>query len=171
MRRNVKRSIGPIPAAIIVIVLVLAGTYLAVRKELPFQGHYEVDAVVRTANQLPAGSVVRIAGVDVGKVTKIETVGDGRQAARISMRINDKGRPLHEDAELKIRPRILLEGNFFVDLRPGSPSAPELDDGGTIPINQTAGPVQLDQVFSALPRDTRSDLKTLLAELNTGLSG
>ena len=39
------------------------------------------------------------------------------------MEIEDKGLPIKEDAELKIRPRIFLEGNFFVDLEPGSPSA------------------------------------------------
>ena len=36
------------------------------------------------------------------------------------MRIQDKGRPLHPDAHFKIRPRIFLEGNFFVDVTPGT---------------------------------------------------
>ena len=170
MRRNVKRGIAPIPAAIIVLVVALAGTWLAVKKELPFRSHFEVDAVVRTANQLRSGSEVRIAGVNVGKVTGVEAIGDGRQAARITLRITERGRPIHEDATLKIRPRILLEGNFFVDLKPGSPSAPVLDDGETIPINQTAGPVQLDQVLGTFRADTRKDLQGLLHELNSGLS-
>ena len=34
------------------------------------------------------------------------------------MEIEDKGLPIHKDATLKIRPRIFLEGNFFVDLSP-----------------------------------------------------
>ena len=38
------------------------------------------------------------------------------------MEIDDKGLPIHKDATLKIRPRIFLEGNFFVDLKPGTPS-------------------------------------------------
>ena len=42
------------------------------------------------------------------------------------MEIDEEGLPIHRDATLKIRPRIFLEGNFFVDLRPGSPSAPEV---------------------------------------------
>ena len=171
MTRNQRQGLGPIPWAIIVIVFAVIGTYLAWKKELPFRSHFEVDAVVRTANQMRAGSEVRIAGVTVGKVTKIEAVGDDEQAARVTMRINEKGRPIHKDATLKIRPRILLEGNFFVDLSPGSPSAPALGDGDTIPINQTAGPVQLDQVLGAFTADTRKDLKVLLRELNTGLSG
>jgi phospholipid/cholesterol/gamma-HCH transport system substrate-binding protein len=171
MRRNQRRGLGATPVAIGVIVLLVIGTWLAFRKELPFRSHFEVDAVVQTANQLRAGSEVRIAGVNVGKVTKIETVGGDEQASRVTMRINEKGRPVHKDATIKIRPRILLEGNFFVDLSPGSPSAPALGDGDTIPINQTAGPVQLDQVLGAFQSNTRKDLQGLLHELNTGLTG
>ena len=171
MRRGRRRGPSSIATAVGVIVLLVVGTWLAFRKELPFRSHFEVDAVVRTANQLRAGSEIRIAGVNVGKVTKVEAVGGGDQAARITLRINEKGRPIHKDARLKIRPRILLEGNFFVDLSPGSPSAPEMGAGDTIPVNQTAGPVQLDQVLATFQADTRKNLQGLLRELNTGLTG
>ena len=87
---------------------------------------------------------------------------DGAAAARVVMEIDDAGLPLHADATAKIRPRIFLEGNFFVDLRPGTPGAPELDDGDAIPIAQTATPVQLDQVLTALQSDTRQDLVDVL---------
>jgi ABC-type transporter Mla subunit MlaD len=86
------------------------------------------------------------------------------------MRIQAKGRPIHKDATLKIRPRILLEGNFFVDLQPGTPSAPEMAEGETIPIQNTAGPVQFDEVLGTFPGDTRKDLRVLLSELRQGLS-
>ena len=63
-----------------------------------------------------------------------------RNAAVVTMEIDDKGLPIHKDATMKIRPRIFLEGNFFVDLPPGTPSAPTIDDGDTLPITQTATP-------------------------------
>ena len=91
--------------------------------------------------------------------------------AILTMRIDDKGRPVHSDATAKIRPRIFLEGNFFVDLTAGSPSTPELDDGATMPVQQTATPVQLDEVLTALQSDTREDLKILLREYGTALEG
>nr|MDQ4040315.1 hypothetical protein [Actinomycetota bacterium] len=75
------------------------------------------------------------------------------------------------DATLKIRPNIFLEGNTFVDLRPGSPSAPTIDDGDTIPASQTSLAVQIDQIFTALQADTRRDLQLLLQELGDGLQG
>ena len=66
------------------------------------------------------------------------------------MEIDKKGLPIHKDATVKIRPRIFLEGNFFVDMQPGTPGAPTLGDGDTLPITQTSTPVQLDQVLTAL---------------------
>jgi phospholipid/cholesterol/gamma-HCH transport system substrate-binding protein len=152
------------------IVLVVA-TFFAFTKQVPFQDHHEVHAVVQTANGLRPGSLVRIAGVNVGQVHRVESLGDGRRAARVTMRIDEHGLPLHRDAQLKIRPRILFEGNFFVDLQPGSPSSPHLPEGGTIPINQTAGPVQFDEVLTALQSDTRQDLRVVLDELDRAYSG
>ncbi len=37
------------------------------------------------------------------------------------MEISDEGRPIKQDATFKLRPRLFLEGNLFVDVNPGSP--------------------------------------------------
>src|SRR5205085_1354337 len=84
--------------------------------------------------------------------------------------VDDQGLPLHTDAQVQIRPRLFLEGNFFLDLQPGSPSAPELPDGGTIPITQTATAVQLDEVLTALQKPARRGLQRLLEGYGTGLT-
>jgi ABC-type transporter Mla subunit MlaD len=86
------------------------------------------------------------------------------------MEINKNGLPIHEDATAKIRPRIFLEGNFFVDLQPGTPRSPKLSSGDTIKITQTSYPVQLDQVLTALQAPSREDLQGILAELNLALN-
>ena len=164
MSRRSNTTIGLIALAVIAAAVLLAWT-----KQLPLQSHYEIKAAFATSNNLRPGSPVRIAGVEVGKVKGVE--GAGREGAIVTMRIADKGRPVHADATAKIRPRIFLEGNFFVDLTAGSPSAPELDDGATIPVQQTATPVQLDEVLTALQSDTREDLKVLLREYGEGLEG
>jgi phospholipid/cholesterol/gamma-HCH transport system substrate-binding protein len=144
--------------------------FLAFTKEVPFRSHYEVRAAFETSNNIKPGSPVRIAGVEVGKVTGVERAGNSAHPpAVVTMRIADEGRPVHADATAKIRPRIFLEGNLFVDLTAGSPSAPELEDGATIPVQQTATPVQLDEVLTALQSDTREDLKTLLHEYGKAL--
>jgi phospholipid/cholesterol/gamma-HCH transport system substrate-binding protein len=166
-----RRGLPPFAVGLGVLVVLAIGIYLGFTKEIPFRHHYTIEAVFPSANNIRVDSPVRVAGVNVGKVTRIAHVEDGRQAALVTMRIDRKGLPLHRDARLKIRPRIFLEGNFFVDVSPGSPSAPALHDGDRIPINQTSAPVQLDQVLSVLQAPTRRDLQRLLRELSSGLSG
>jgi phospholipid/cholesterol/gamma-HCH transport system substrate-binding protein len=151
-------------ALLAVVALVL---YLAFGGPLPFSHGYTLEAVVRSANELHGGSPVRIAGVNVGRVTKVRP-GPGTTAI-VEMAIDDRGRPIHSDATLKIRPRLFLEGNFYVDLKPGTPRARELADGGTIPLAQTAIPVQLDQVLSVLGHDTRDSLRTLVEQAGGAL--
>jgi phospholipid/cholesterol/gamma-HCH transport system substrate-binding protein len=156
---------------LVALVICVIGAYLGFTKAIPFKPHYEIKAAFESSNNIRPGSPVRIAGVEVGKVTKIERANAGGEGAILTMRINKEGRPVHSDATAKIRPRIFLEGNFFVDMTAGSPSAPELDDGQTIPVQQTATPVQLDEVITALQSDTREDLKILLREYGKALDG
>jgi virulence factor Mce-like protein len=148
--------------------LAAAATYAAFIG-LPSTGGYEIRAVMRETSDLRPDAVVRIAGVEAGRVAKVER-GPGNTAL-VTLRLRDSAQPIHADATLKVRPRLFLEGNFFVDLRPGSPSAPELRDGGTIPLAQTAAPVQLDQVLSSLQADGRRQLQVLVRELGTSLRG
>ena len=81
---------------------------------------------------------------------------------KVSIKMKDDGLPLHENAELKVRPRIFFEGNLFIDVRPGTPDSPDVEDGHTFPASQTAAPVQIDQVLGTLKTDTRKDLQDLL---------
>ncbi len=155
-------------AGVLTLLAAVVVTFFGFTKEIPFRHHYTVSAVFPSANNIRPNAPVRIAGVDVGKVTRIAHAEDGAQAAVVTMRIERKGLPIHRDATLKIRPRIFLEGNFFVDVQPGSASAPRLRDGDRIPLAQTAAPVQLDQVLSALQAPTRRDLQGILKELSTG---
>ncbi len=154
------------------LVLVTAGAVLFVavaRPQMPWQEPYRVHAVVTSAETLAKGAPVRIAGVDVGKVEKVER-GPG-SLNTVTFVVRDAGRPVHQDAELKLRPRLFLEGNLFVDLRPGTPGAGELRSGGTIPVTQTAVPVRLDDVLSILRADTRDQLRSTLDEYATALDG
>jgi virulence factor Mce-like protein len=165
-RRRERLSSFAVGAIALVVIVIL--TYLGFTKDIPFTRPFEVKAVFQSSNGLRQNSPVRIAGVEVGKVKRVEAQ-EGGEGAVVTMAIDDSGLPLHEDATAKIRPRIFLEGNFFVDLRPGTPGANELDDGDTIKVTQTATPVQLDEVLTALQSDTRQDLRDVLEGLGTAL--
>src|SRR4051812_24807986 len=145
---------------IALVILVLA-LYAAFVHNYPWSNPYELKAVFRNANNLAVNSPVREAGVAVGKVTKVETK-KGSSASVVTMALNDNGLPIHKDAELKIRPRIFLEGNFFVDLRPGSSESPELSSSEQVPMSQTYSPVQIDQVLGILQGSARENAQRLI---------
>ena len=147
---------------LLAILLVIFGFYLAFTKRLPFTSQgYQVKGVFRDAQNVAENSPVRIAGVNVGAVTKVEPLAKSN-AAVVTMTIQDAGRPIHEDARLQLRPRLFLEGNLFVDVHPGSPSSPELDSGEEIPIQQTSNSVQLDQILTTLQANVRGNLQLAL---------
>jgi ABC-type transporter Mla subunit MlaD len=157
-------GVSPFKAGLLAAVILLVFSFFGFSRYNPFAHPYKLHATFESANNLQPKSPVRVAGVDVGKVTDVEPLKSGTGAAKVTMEIDKKGLPIHTDAELKIRPRIFLEGNFFVDLQPGTPEAPDVKDGGDIPIQQTATPVQFGQVLTALQADTRKDLQTFLKE-------
>jgi ABC-type transporter Mla subunit MlaD len=158
---------NPLRFGIIVIVVAAILVYFGFTKHIPFKHGYRLKAQFATAVNIHPKSPVRVAGVDVGKVSSVTRSG---KAGLVTMEIESKGLPIHSDATLKIRPRIFLEGNWFVELQPGSPSAKTLSSGATVPITQTSDPVQLDQVLDALNTDTRSNLQTFLIEYGDALT-
>ncbi len=154
--------------AVIFVLIFTVGPYLAFTKHVPFTGYgYQVNATFSNAVNIATKSPVRIAGIEVGKVTGVKRDGN---TSTVTFTVDETGRPIHSDAYAQIRPRIFLEGNFFIDLDPGSPSAPELESGGTIPITHTATAVQLDEVLTALQSPVRADLSRLLNGFGTGLT-
>jgi phospholipid/cholesterol/gamma-HCH transport system substrate-binding protein len=179
-RRNRKRKRGGMSrfkAGAIGIALIVVFSYLAYTKFAnPFASKFTVHAVFANANGLRPQSFVRIAGVNVGTVQSVGPVAGCKhstdptcQQAEVTMVINPDGLPLHDDATFAIRPRIFLEGNFFVDISPGSPSAPTVKAGHTFPINQGTEPVQFDQVLTSLQQNTRKNLQLLLKGYGTAV--
>lgn len=154
--------------AVIFIVVFTVGPYLAFTKHIPFTGYgYTLNATFSNGVNISTNSPVRIAGVDVGKVIEVGRDGDNTE---VTFTVEGKGRPIHDDAFAQIRPRIFLEGNFFIDLDPGSPSAPELDSDATIPVSRTSTSVQLDEILTALQSPVRADLSRLLGSFGTALT-
>ena len=165
-----RRGLSQVAAGLIAALVIAIGLLLAFNG-LPFGGGYELKAVFADTANVGLRSPVRIAGVDVGRVTKVEAAGEDSTASLVTMELDDEALPIRSDAELKIRPRIFLEGNFFVDLEPGTPEGRQLDSGDTIPVTQTAAPVQLDQVLGVLKSDARKDLQTLVQGYGEAISG
>src|SRR6185295_14292599 len=94
-RRGPRRSpafVGLIAAIAIAIV-----AYLGFTKDIPFTHGYEVKAQFESANSIRPNSPVRIAGVEVGKVKKVEPL-QGTNAALLTLQLKNTALPIHEDA-------------------------------------------------------------------------
>ncbi len=188
MRRRGRRGgLSTFKAGLFAIIAIVVFTYLGFTKFAnPFASPYTAHAVFSNATGLKPNSPVRIAGINVGEVQSVSAVpgcklggtpqksgggGPSQQcsAADVTMTISGDGLPIHKDATFAIRPRIFLEGNFFVDVSPGSPEAPTAPSGYTFPIQQGTEPVQFDQVLTSLQASTRQNLQTLLQQLGTAL--
>jgi ABC-type transporter Mla subunit MlaD len=154
-------------AAIVATLALVLGTAFVFARQSLFQSGFRVRAVVASASQLRTGSEVRIGGIKVGVVDGISA--GPRNTSTIEMRIDDQGLPIHDDAALTVRPRLLLEGNAYVDLNPGTPGAAPLHADAVIPLSHTAVSVQLDQVLDVFDSPTRHALQASVAGLAGGL--
>lgn len=157
----------PLLIALVMILAVAAVTFYAFNQGLPFVHRYTLYAVVRNSYNVRGGDPVREAGVDVGQVAAVSA--DGRES-KIAFNLNSSALPIHRDATLRIRDRLFLEGSYYLELDPGTPEAPNLSDGGTIPVSQTSGPVQLYQVLSVFTSPVRQSLASSLNAFGQGFA-
>ena len=168
-----RRPIRPLTAGIIGIAVLALVSYLVFGGRGPLSGSpFVLRAVFTTQTELHMPSDVRIAGVNAGKVVSVQRVGNAgsSQAAILTMHLNPSALPIHQDATIAIKPKLFLEGNFYADLSPGTPSAPVVSSGYLLPAANTSGPVQIDRVLAALTANPRSELQTLLQGIGSSLN-
>lgn len=123
MRRH-KPRLSNLMAGLIGIVIAAFLTVVVFDKGLPIGGQpFVLKAMFTSVTQLHIPSEVRTSGVQVGQVVSVQRIaGNSRsQAAVVTMEIQSDGLPIHSDATVQIRPNIFLEGNYYVDLQPGTP--------------------------------------------------
>lgn len=110
----------------------------------------KVTAYFPAAVALFPGDVVRILGVDVGSVEKVTP--EGTRVA-VEMRV-DKKWDLPEDVQAVILAPTLVTTRS-IQLTPAYTGGPTLGDGGTIPEDRTAMPVEWDVIKEQLTRLTK----------------
>ena len=141
---------------------------LYTKPSVPFLsgGGTELKAeLASAANVRPGYTPVRVHGVEVGQVTEIERGPSGRGAI-ITMKLEDgSGVDLKQDVWLALRWRTLLGRNIYVDLHPGSPSAPKWD-GAMVPKTRTQDQVELDTALEPLDAKGRKGLQTMIIEFD-----
>jgi virulence factor Mce-like protein len=163
-----KRGIHPLIIAAAAIFVAVFVTYYAFNQGLPFVHKFTYYALTNNSVNVRADSPVRIAGIDVGSVQGVSP-GPG-DTSKIAFTMDSNGMPVHTDATIRIRDRLFLEGGYYLELDPGSPSAPNAGDGHTFPASQTSSPVQFFNLLSTFDVAARASLRNTLITLNEGFS-
>jgi phospholipid/cholesterol/gamma-HCH transport system substrate-binding protein len=154
--------------AIVVALVIGGGIFLLASGRSGDPSGYRVDVVFDHARGLIPGQLVQVAGGRVGKIEDVSVTDDFK--ARISMVVDERFAPFHEDATCTIRPQGLIAENY-VQCDPGRPDEPELEgDPPTVPVEQTSQPVNLTDLFEVWNVPTRDRLAVLLSELGTSVA-
>ena len=153
-----------LPLAAMVLVSAFFGTTVFAGSE---QSPITVIAEFTDAGTIVSGNVVRVDGVEAGKVRQM-ILHDNK--ARLALSIGGKFTPLYANARVRIRPAMLL-GELFVDLDRGTPDAPRLRDGDVIPASQTGRATDVQDVLDMVDQPTGTALSALLTGLGEGLAG
>ena len=138
---------------------------------LPFVPTYNIAVTVPDAAGLVRGNEVRIGGLRVGLVRRIQPVAgpDGHPVARLRLQLDKTVEPIRSDTTLIVRPRSPL-GLKYLELTPGTHGKP-LPFNGTLPLSQAKTPVELTDVLNGLDAPARSNLRDVLRELGDGFAG
>jgi virulence factor Mce-like protein len=129
---------------------------------------YRFQAAFPEAATLATEADVRIAGVSVGKVRKLDVDPQGNRTLA-TIELDRQFAPLHADAQAMLRQKTLL-GETYVELTPGR-SAKELPEGGRLANARVKDTVQLDEIFDALDPATRASFRTWQQQLAKGVKG
>ena len=169
------RTFSPVATGIATIVLVLVVFSAVIVSGIPGGPQIPVLSGSATlvkvrlsdADALAPHASVEIAGVKIGEVRNVDPAGD---QAMVTMALQPQYADVHSDASAMLRPHGLF-GPKYIELKPGTQSAPRLHDGDVIPVENSVLPVDLDQVLQELQAPERQNVKTALVELGKAAAG
>jgi virulence factor Mce-like protein len=115
---------------------------------------YRFTVAFPEAALLASQADVRVAGVDVGKVSEIERRTGGGNATIATIQLDPEYAPLASDARVVLRQKAIL-GETYVDLTLGSQDAPRIAEGGTLANAQVQDTVELDEILDTYDPYTR----------------
>jgi phospholipid/cholesterol/gamma-HCH transport system substrate-binding protein len=118
---------------------------------------YRFHVLLPEATQLADQADVRISGVNVGKVVKVQPGVRNRTDATIELRT--RYAPIPRDARAVLRLKTLL-GETYIELTPGHKNRGAVPDGGSLPDSAVSPTVELDEILSTFDPATRRRFQT-----------
>jgi len=145
------------------LIVFVAIIYLLGAQARYFERKYDLVAEFDEVGGLIEGATVRLAGVQIGRVTSValseKPGGKVRVTLTIARRFSER---IRGDSEARIATQGLL-GDKIVEITLGSPSAPPLKPGATLVASE---PFEMQQMFKA-GAETLQMVRELAAGLKT----
>jgi len=158
MRRTSQPAFAnPVLIGAVTVLVAIVAVFLAYNANngLPFVPTRELKVDVANGAALVPGNDVLEGGFRVGIVSDMHPVllRDGRVGAELTLQLNTRNGRVPVDSYATIRPRSVL-GLKYLDLVLGHASR-VFPDGATLPLRQTAIPVQFDDLNKMFDARTR----------------
>jgi ABC-type transporter Mla subunit MlaD len=166
---------SPVLVGAITTLIVILAVFLAYNANngLPFVPTYRLSALVPNANTLVKGNDVRIGGVRVGIVEKIEPAQDpetGEVYAKVDLKLDKSAEPVPKDSTVIVRSRSAL-GLKYLEINKGT-SSEGYAEGSTLPLRvATPEPVEIDEFFNIFDEPTRRAAQENLVAFGNALAG
>jgi phospholipid/cholesterol/gamma-HCH transport system substrate-binding protein len=130
---------------------------------------YRLTVDVPEAANLANEADVRMSGITIGKI-KSKELDKGGVATKITLDIDPKYAPVPKDTKFILRQKTLL-GETYAELAPGNARTGYLKDGAMIPRKSVEPTVELDEIFSAFDKPTRTAFQQWVAESAKAIKG
>src|SRR5688572_32079097 len=134
----IRKSLRDFIAVVALVVIAAVTSYVILQEQrlrIPIfeEKPFELKAEFETAQAVVPGQgqTIRVAGVRIGDVSKVE-LEDGHGV--VTFEIERKFLPIYNDATILMRPTTGLKDMFF-DMDPGTESAGEYEEGATVPVS------------------------------------
>ncbi|MBB3039332.1 MCE family protein [Hoyosella altamirensis] len=138
--RSTRSSVVRMVVLVLVIVLVFAIVWVAFLRD----DRKLIVAEFMSASGVYPDSPVLVLGIEVGRVTSVQALGDH---VRVEMML-DREVPIPDDAEAYIVNRSIL-ADRYIELTPRYISGPEFPEGGTLPRTRTHVPIAFDDLLQS----------------------
>ena len=129
---------------------------------------YRFTMPVEEASQLAVESDVRISGVSVGAVKRVDL--DAADQAVATVELDAAYAPIPSDTKAILRQKTLL-GETCIELTPSSEEAEALPEDGTLATAQVSNAVQLDEIFRTFDARTRDAFQSWMQGQAAALRG
>ena len=162
------RMTNEFKTGMIILAAILAGVIFYVKTANVGAKPYRLKTYFNYAEGIKADSIVKLAGIDVGRVEKIEFKYVPETKIELILAIDKKAK-IHEDSLAFISTSGMI-GDAYIGITPGSPDRAFVNEGATLisedPVEMRKLMKKADAISETLEK-TLADVKTLVTDNKT----